>query len=835
MKPRKNYQRILSKASTFIGCCTLILFFTLKTFAQSPQAIPYQAVARNAGGMILSNQNMAVRISLIDSNSNTIDYQEVHAITTNAYGLFTLQIGEGAPQIGSMMGIPWSNKGNEHIKVDIDTAGGTNFIEMGITALSSVPFSLHANTSGDNKWNTNGTSIYNNNNGNVGIGTSNPETSLQVTNPNSSSKVTIGAGNTNYGTTNLMLGTTSYSNGQSEIQSIAQSGIAWGNLLLNPYGGNIGIGVTNPDAPLHIMGGVHLNANNYQGGAGIMFDEAPYAGNGHWVMDAYAAGFPPANKLRIYNDRTGITVHTIMDNGNVGIGDFQYWEKALAKLDVKGNMKLVDGTQGVGKVLTSDADGYASWQTFTESEPKVGNLSLNKIPHWNGTSLSDGAITEVSGNVGIGIANPDAPLHILGGLHLNANNYQGGDGIVFDEAPYGGNGHWISEAYAAGFPVANKLRTYNDRTGITVQTIMDNGNFGIGDFQYWESALAKLDVKGNMKLADGTQGVGKVLTSDADGFASWQTPLETDPKLGILSLNKFPYWNGSTLTDGTMTQVGGNIGIGISNPDAPLHILGGIHLNANNYQGGDGIVFDEAPYGGNGHWITEAYAAGSPVANKLRTYNDRTGITVQTIMDNGNVGIGDFQYWESALAKLDVKGNIKIADGTQGAGKILTSDADGVATWQSPSSNNIGCVIRAQSWTANAIGSSYTSGMSFAPATITTTGIYGDTRLINSGAYQATTGNTSTTGVFTAPSDGYYEVSVKAISVASNVRLLILASLNGTTPTEILDMLTTNPCANCSDISHTQVIYLQAGDTHRILRSASSASISDMIISYRKL
>jgi hypothetical protein len=44
----------------------------------------------------------------------------------------------------------------------------------------------------------------------------------------------------------------------------------------------------------------------------------------------------------------------------------------------------------------------------------------------------------------------------------------------------------------------------------------------------------------------------------------------------------------------------------------------------------------------------------------------------------GNVGIGT----NSPSAKLDVAGTVKIADGTQGAGKVLTSDASGNATWQ---------------------------------------------------------------------------------------------------------------------------------------------------------
>ncbi len=46
---------------------------------------------------------------------------------------------------------------------------------------------------------------------------------------------------------------------------------------------------------------------------------------------------------------------------------------------------------------------------------------------------------------------------------------------------------------------------------------------------------------------------------------------------------------------------------------------------------------------------------------------------------SGNVGIGT----TIPSAKLDVNGSIKITDGLQGAGKVLTSDASGLASWQS--------------------------------------------------------------------------------------------------------------------------------------------------------
>jgi uncharacterized protein (TIGR02145 family) len=45
-----------------------------------------------------------------------------------------------------------------------------------------------------------------------------------------------------------------------------------------------------------------------------------------------------------------------------------------------------------------------------------------------------------------------------------------------------------------------------------------------------------------------------------------------------------------------------------------------------------------------------------------------------------NVGIGT----STPSAKLHIAGNVKIADGTQGAGKVLTSDANGLASWATP-------------------------------------------------------------------------------------------------------------------------------------------------------
>lgn len=48
--------------------------------------------------------------------------------------------------------------------------------------------------------------------------------------------------------------------------------------------------------------------------------------------------------------------------------------------------------------------------------------------------------------------------------------------------------------------------------------------------------------------------------------------------------------------------------------------------------------------------------------------------------DDQDVGIGT----TAPAAKLDVAGSVRIADGTQGQGKVLTSNESGVASWQAP-------------------------------------------------------------------------------------------------------------------------------------------------------
>ncbi len=122
----------------------LSLLIALCTSAQTPQALNYQAIARNSMGQMIPAQNIGVRFTIQEATGGTILYQETQSTTTNNFGLFTLAIGKGSVVSGSMNAIDWSTGGDKMLKVEIAPQGGTNYTMQGLTQLLSVPYALYA-------------------------------------------------------------------------------------------------------------------------------------------------------------------------------------------------------------------------------------------------------------------------------------------------------------------------------------------------------------------------------------------------------------------------------------------------------------------------------------------------------------------------------------------------------------------------------------------------------------------------------------------------------------------------------------------------------------------
>jgi hypothetical protein len=113
-------------------------------FAQAPQGIPYQAIARNASGVAIANTAVKVRFSIRDSiATGAIKYQETHNPTTSALGLFSVNVGMGTVVSGTFSGINWG-KNAKFLQVELDPAGGETYTDLGTTQMMSVPYALYA-------------------------------------------------------------------------------------------------------------------------------------------------------------------------------------------------------------------------------------------------------------------------------------------------------------------------------------------------------------------------------------------------------------------------------------------------------------------------------------------------------------------------------------------------------------------------------------------------------------------------------------------------------------------------------------------------------------------
>jgi hypothetical protein len=87
--------------------------------------------------------------------------------------------------------------------------------------------------------------------------------------------------------------------------------------------------------------------------------------------------------------------------GNLGIGT----NDPLAKLDVNGTLRITDGSQASGRVLTSDANGLASWQPGVPT----GGVMFFNLPAcpagWSALANSTGRYV-VGGPAGVAVGTP---------------------------------------------------------------------------------------------------------------------------------------------------------------------------------------------------------------------------------------------------------------------------------------------------------------------------------------------------------------------------------------------------------------------------------------------
>ena len=389
--------------------------------AQAPERFSYQGVARDVGGTPLINANISLRLSLRSASPiGNVVYQETHSTSTNALGLFTVQVGGGTGGSG-FSSIDWSAT-THYLQVELDPAGSTAYQDMGTTQLLSVPYALYAK--------------YADNPGPAGaIGPTGP---------------------------------------QGPAGQDGTDGATGAQGIQGPTGPTGAVGLTGPQG---IAG---------QDGAGVTIIGSV----------ANVAALSPS-----YTGNVGDMFIT-QDNGNGHVWDGTQWNNV-------GQIQGPAGPQGntgpQGNVGPTGATG--------PSGLLVSGISGQTLRH-------DGTAWTASSNIfnngtAVGIRTTSIPSET--GLVLGAMDASSEGGQLQFNAP---GGSYTTAYFIDNYQ--NRLRImYGTNTGSTSTrfAIDGAGNVGIGIV----SPAAKLHVNGNMRLADGTQGQGKILESDANGNASWKS------------------------------------------------------------------------------------------------------------------------------------------------------------------------------------------------------------------------------------------------------------------------------------------------------------------------
>ena len=317
----------------------------ISLFAQAPEAVNYQAVARDGSGNLLANQALDVKMGIYAGpGASVLAYEETHSVTTNQFGLFSVRIGEGTASSGVFANIDWG--ADEHaLKVEVDD--GSGYVEMGTGQLVSVPYSLYAKESmvatdmGMNdltdvaapgptvgqvlawdglnwtpaadqsgEWTKTGNNIYYNQ-GYVGIGTTNPTVGLDIESAAGYGSA-VALNNTGGG---LEWRLTSWTDGTFRL--VKTSGTTFSAMVVEPVDGYIGIGTSTPDQPLsvHTSSGIsyiRVSDNTTGPGSGLRMGLSG-SGNAYIINDE-------ANKsLSLGTD--GTSQVRINDIGRVGINE----------------------------------------------------------------------------------------------------------------------------------------------------------------------------------------------------------------------------------------------------------------------------------------------------------------------------------------------------------------------------------------------------------------------------------------------------------------------------------------------------------------------------------
>jgi len=410
-----------------------------------------QALLSNTTGYNNIAQGTQALYSNTEGRSNIA--QGSGALFNNTEGSFNIAIGEealqgpaGTPTTGNyniavgIRALSYNTTGEHNIALGQEAlksnTAGRNNIAQGQNALNANTFGGHNIAQGQN-------ALYNNTSGseNIAIGPS-------VLRNNST-----GNNNLGIGTSALPMNSTGSNNFALGQGALAENSTGDYNTGIGHYAGQWIKGNGN----MHI--GIDSDAYKSMPTVSGQLNKVIFIGHFDSLNDTFDTSNASSNVILLGDDSSNAP--------NVGIGTY----RPAAKLDIKGPyggaIRIADGTEGQGKVLTSDYRGVGTWKgiTFFTGTERIGAY------HWgSGTALGNTNFNKIASiTVPPGASMVYVKIHLLaGGLTSGAARaYVGKKDIGWNnsntnDTPIGGSALFVT--YHGIDPELQTSFIYNNTT-----------------------------------------------------------------------------------------------------------------------------------------------------------------------------------------------------------------------------------------------------------------------------------------------------------------------------------------------------------------------------------
>ena len=397
--------------------------------------------------------------------------------------------------------------------------------------------------------------------------------------------------------------------------------------------------------------------------------------------NSFNINIPPSNAWSFLGNAGTNTVTNFIGTTDATDLNFRTNNVRSGRIDIAGNSAYFGFNAGPATGVGSGNTGIGYHALNTVTTGGDGNTAIGYLASLsNSTGFFNTAVGGAS-QMGNTTGNNNTSL----GYQALRNNVTGGNNVAIGSSALGAN------------------------TGAT------GGNAIVG------ASAGVSNTSGSNNTMLGTQTGNSNLTGSGNVFLGYRAGYNElgSNKLYIANTNV-----GAPLIYGDFTT--NNIGLGVTTANAPLQF-------SNNITGRkivlwEGANNDHQVYGFGLNSNVLRYQVDAAVADHVfySGINATSSLELMRITGGGNVGIGT----SAPSTRLHVAGGVRFVDGTQAAGRVLTSDAVGNASWQTPSAGWGATGNAGTNPSTNYVGTSDNQGLAFRTnntlaASISTSGYFG--------------------------------------------------------------------------------------------------------------